>query len=45
MALGDRARAEKIAVELRSLALTDEDRAELADELRAAADLERWLSH
>jgi hypothetical protein len=44
VALGDRARAEEIAVELRSLALTDEDRAELADELRAAADLERWLS-
>jgi hypothetical protein len=44
VALDDRARAEEIAVELRALALRDEDRAELADELRAATDLEKWLS-
>lgn len=43
IALGDRPRANAIATELRALALTDADRIALAEELRAADELERWL--
>ncbi|MCT7656818.1 glyoxalase [Mycobacterium deserti] len=44
VALGDRDRAIQIAEELRNFPLTEQDRAELADDLSAAVDLQRWLS-
>lgn len=44
VALGDRARADEIDAEVRTLPLTDADRAALADDLAAAARLQSWLS-
>lgn len=44
VALGDGARAKAIAAELQTIELSDADRAELADELAAAANLDSWIS-
>jgi len=43
VASGDSERAERFRTEVTSLPLTDEERAAVAGELRAGAELERWL--
>lgn len=44
VSLNDAARVDQMAAELRSLPLTDDDRAALSDDLRAASDLGSWLA-